>query len=86
MQDSSSKKSAPSRYFFRITRNGTSMDHSDGLEFADRAAAWQEASTSAGEIIREMDGKIEPGCHWQMEVSDHSGQPIYRFTFTAEEV
>ena len=29
---------------------------------------------------------IEPNSHWQMEVSDHSGRLIYRFTFTAEEV
>jgi hypothetical protein len=33
-----------------------------------------------------MDGRIEPGCHWQMEVSDHRGKPIHRFTFTAEEL
>jgi hypothetical protein len=54
--------------------------------FSDKAAAWREASMSCGEIIREMDGKIEPGCSWQMEVADHTGQPIYRFTFTAEEL
>jgi hypothetical protein len=86
MHDSHSRPSVPSRYFFRVTRNGTPMDHSDGLAFADNAAAWHEASLSCGEIIHEMDGKIEPGCHWQMEVSDHSGKPIYRFTFTAEEM
>jgi hypothetical protein len=54
--------------------------------FSDRAAAWREASLSCGEIIREMDGKIEPGCNWQMEVADQTGQAIYRFTFTAEEL
>ncbi len=41
---------------------------------------------SCGEIIREMDGKIGPGCNWRMEVADHTGQAIYRFTFTAEEL
>jgi hypothetical protein len=55
---------------------------SEGLEFPDKAAAWHEASVSCGEIIREM----EPGSHWQMEVSDASGKPIYQFTFAAEEV
>ena len=86
MDDSHSQLSVPSQYVFRVMRNGTCMGRSDGLEFADKAAAWHEAALSCGEIISEMDGKIEPGCHWQMEVSDDSGKPIYRFTFTAEEV
>jgi hypothetical protein len=56
------------------------------MEFADKAAVWHEAAMSCGEIIREMGGAIEPGCHWQMEVCDDSGKPVYRFTFTAEEM
>ena len=86
MQDSPFRPRLPSRYFFRITRNGARTDHSDGLEFADKAAVWHEAAISCGEIIREMGGDIEPGNHWQMEISDDRDVPIYRFTFTAEEV
>jgi hypothetical protein len=86
MQDSHSPPSVPSRYFFRVTRNGTCMGHSEGLDFPDQAAAWREAAMSCGQIILEMDAEIEPGCHWQMEVSDAGGKPIYRFTFTADEV
>ena len=86
MHDSHSDQGVPSKYFFHIVLNGSHSGQSDGLLFRDRAAAWREASMSCGEIIREMDGKIEPGCSWQMEVADHTGQPIYRFTFTAEEL
>jgi hypothetical protein len=86
MHDSYSQPSISSRYVFRITRNGTCVGRSDGLAFADKAAACREAFTTCGEIIREMDGAIEPNSHWRMEVSDHSGRLIYRFTFTAEEV
>ena len=86
MHDSHSDQGVPSKYFFHILLNGSHSGQSDGLLFRDKAAAWREASMSCGEIIREMDGKIEPGCNWQMEVADHTGQPIYRFTFTAEEL
>jgi hypothetical protein len=86
MHEFHSQPHAPSRYFFRVTRNGTAMGHSEGLEFADKTDAWREAAMSCGEIILEMDGEIEPGCHWQMEVLDQSGNPIYRFTFRAEAV
>jgi hypothetical protein len=86
MHDSHSDQETPSRYFFHVVINGSQSGQSDGLLFSDRAAAWREASLSCGEIIREMDGKIEPGCNWQMEVADQTGQAIYRFTFTAEEL
>lgn len=86
MQDSSFSARIPSRFFFRITRNGVGTDHSDGLEFSDKSAVWQEAAMTCGEIIRDLAAGIEPGCQWQMEVSDDRGTPVYRFTFTAEEV
>jgi hypothetical protein len=86
MQDSIYRLRTPLRYFFCITRNGIRTDQSDGLEFTDQAAAWREAAASCGEIIREIGSGIEPGCLWQLEVSDDRGTPIYRFSFTAEEV
>jgi Domain of unknown function (DUF6894) len=87
MHDAHALQNLASRYFFHVIRNGTGTDHSDGLEFADKAAVWQEAAISCGEIIREVvAGGVEPGCHWLMEVSEDGGRPIFRFTFTAEEL
>src|SRR5450432_731648 len=77
MHDSHSDQGVPSTYFFHIVLNGIHSGQSDGLLFRDKAAAWREASMSCGEIIREMDGRIEPGCSWQMEVADHTGQAIF---------
>jgi hypothetical protein len=74
------------RYFFETIRNGTRAGQADGLIFPDRAAAWEEASVSCCEIIREMKNSLEPGLDWQMEVTDESGQVIYRLRFTAEAV
>jgi hypothetical protein len=74
------------RYFFEISQNGLRADRTDGLTFPDKVAAWEEASVSCCEIIREMKGKIEPGLDWRMEVTDESGQAIYRLRFTAEAV
>lgn len=72
-------------YFLRVFTNGIERHRTEGLAFPSREAAWEEASTSAGEIIREMDGKMHPGLDWRMDVVDEAGRIIYRFCFSAEE-
>ena len=82
MQDAGS---APEQvYFFRTFTNGLERQRSEGLAFASLQDAWQEAAISSGEIIREMDGNIDPGLDWRLEVIGPSGDIIYRLSFTAE--
>jgi hypothetical protein len=76
---------ATTRFFFRVFTNGIERHQSDGLLFTSKEEAWHEASTSTGEIIREMDGKIEAGLDWRMDVTDEDGALIFRFALTAEE-
>jgi hypothetical protein len=78
-------KPAGSTYVFSVVMNGEPTGQTDGLEFTDRSAAWQDASMSCVDILREARHKIQPGCNWQMEVADDAGKPIFRFTFSAEE-
>ena len=73
-------------YFFRTITNGIERHRTEGLAFASREDAWQEAAISSGEIIREMDGKIQPGLDWRMEVVGPCGEVIYRLSFVAEEL
>ena len=80
MHDNSAKL-----YFLRVFTNGTQRHQTEGITFPSRQELWHEASTSAGEIIREMDGNMHPGLDWRMDVSDSAGDLIYRFSFKAEE-
>ena len=80
------KTEVPALYFFRVFTNGVQLHASDGLLFENRHLAWQEASESTGQIIRDMDGRIEPGLDWRMDVSDEKGKVIYQFSFRAEDL
>jgi hypothetical protein len=84
MHDSNSAQQ--SLYFFRVFTNGVETHHSEGLEFSSKEDVWHEASTSTGEIIREMDGNMHAGLDWRMDVTDAGGKVIYRFSFKAEDL
>jgi hypothetical protein len=68
-----------------VFTDGIERHQTDGIAFSSRAEVWQEASTSAGEILREMDGKMHLGMDWRMDVSDADGKLLYRLKFMTEE-
>ena len=51
---------------------------------ADDDAAWVEATTACGEMLRDLDGALKAGPEWRMEVLRESGEVVYRLTFSAE--
>ena len=61
------------RYFFHI-HDGTAQPDLDGLEFANDRAAWHEATRACGEMLAEIDGKLNPGGSVHMEVRDQTGR------------
>jgi hypothetical protein len=71
-------------YYFHIFKNGEHRSDSDGLDLADDAEAWEEATSSCGEIIRTLDGKMLPGWEWRMDVTNSAGKLIHRMRFIAE--
>ena len=72
------------RYFFNITQGELPRAADEGMELPDDEAAWEEATTSCGEMIKELDGKLKAGPEWRMEVTDGSGAIVYRLRFSAE--
>jgi len=40
-------------------------------------AAWHEATVTAGEIFRDVDGKILPGQEWGLDVADQNRNPLF---------
>lgn len=56
----------------------------DGVELADDRAAWVEATTACGEMLRDLDGDLKAGSEWRMEVIRGSGEIVYRLTLVTE--
>jgi hypothetical protein len=74
-------------YFFNFSRGPESKPSpfkNEGLELVDDEAAWEEATTACGEKLREMDGSLQPGDGWKMDVTDGGGKAIFVLTFTTE--
>jgi hypothetical protein len=73
------------RYFFHVHCDGTepSVD-AEGTEMADEGAAWDEAISTCGQMIQDVDGAMRAGAVWRMEVTDDAGNRVFRLFFRAE--
>jgi hypothetical protein len=65
------------RYFFNVRYGEESYRDEVGEELPDNLAAWQEATASAGQSIRDLDGRLVPGTAWCLEVVCENGSTIY---------
>ena len=73
------------RYFFHIHHDRVELDH-EGEELADKHAAWQEATVTAGQILQGIDGKLTPDREWRMEVADEFQNVLYILHINAEKL
>ena len=72
------------RFHFK-TRHGTeSQDDPEGMELKDVSAAWEEATRATGEILKEIDGSLEPEREWRMDVTNDAGQALFRLRLIPE--
>ncbi|MFL4972891.1 MAG: DUF6894 family protein [Microvirga sp.] len=69
------------RFFFNV-RDGKGFPDAEGVEFADASAACGEAVTLAGEILRDVNGKISEGGDWRLDVSDAAGNRVCSLRFS----
>ena len=67
------------RYFFHMV--GESPD-SDGAILDNDHAAWAQAVTACGELIRSIDGDMRPGENLHMNVQDELGDTIFSLRFS----
>jgi hypothetical protein len=71
-------------YFFRI-RNGRYSGASDqGIELADRDAAWNELTSVCADMIGGISRKLKQNSEWAMELLDESRRPVFRIRLVAE--
>ena len=69
------------RYFFTVLDGHKSELKNEGLDLPDKDAAWVEATTACGELLRNLNGSLKPGDHWSMQVKDHAGSELYLLEF-----
>lgn len=53
-------------------------------EFTDDDAAWKEATHFAGDLLRDVDGKLRPGQEWSLAVADEAGRLIFTIHVSAK--
>jgi hypothetical protein len=71
-------------YFFRI-RNGRYSGASDqGIELADRDAAWNELTSTCTGMVGGISRKLQQDSEWAMELLDESKRPVFRIRLVAE--
>lgn len=65
------------RYFFHVYHTSSQIDR-EGEELPDKQAAWREATETAGRILQDLDGRLEPGERpWRMVIADEFDQPLF---------
>ena len=74
------------RYYFHISHGDSSKIRNDGIELPDRDAAWAEATSACGEIIRDLNGALKPGDTWRMIVKDEAGAEMFHLEFSTRQI
>jgi hypothetical protein len=72
------------RYFFHV-HDGVDRPDPVGTELPDIKAARSEAIRTAGELLRDLDGNLEPNTVWEMNVVDETGRRLLKYRFSATE-
>jgi hypothetical protein len=75
-----------SRYYFNILNTSPSIIDDVGEELPDNEAAWRQATLTAGEIFKDVDGRLRPGQEWSLEVSDEARKPLYSIRIEARQM
>lgn len=66
------------------TRHGEEIDQGDGVELETLRDAWKEATRAAGEILKDIDGSLDPEREWRMDVTNDAGQPLFSLRLIPE--
>lgn len=71
------------RYYFNIRHNELHQDE-EGSEHATQHDAWIEATEACGQMMRDLDGALEIGPEWRMEVTNERREIVFVLKFSAE--
>jgi hypothetical protein len=65
------------RYFFNVYYGEESYLDDVGDDLPDDIAAWREATSSAAQSLKDLDGRLQPGTDWRMEVTTEDRSILY---------
>ncbi len=63
-------------YHFEVHDGGVGTTTS-GEELANDEKAWTEAIIFAGEVLKDIDGRLRPGDGWELRVTDRDRTPVF---------
>jgi hypothetical protein len=73
------------RYFFEVQNLGLIPDLlGDVLENDDEA--WNEATKTAAQIFKDLDGRFRPGQEWGLIVYDEDRNPLYQIGVNSKQM
>lgn len=72
------------RYFFNVRHGEESYLDQVGAELAEEIDALNQATTSAGQSIKDLKRQLEPGTDWRLDVVNESGRVIYSIEVKAK--
>ena len=73
------------RYFFNVHNIPPKIDDI-GEELPNDEAAWREATVYAGEVLKDVDGRIRPGEDWAFEVTDQNQSQLFSIRISTEKM
>lgn len=71
-------------YFFRIRNGRYSGASEQGIELADRDAAWRELTGICADMVGEICRRLKQDTQWEMELLDEFRQPIFRISLVSD--
>jgi hypothetical protein len=71
-------------YFFRIRNGRYSGASEQGIELADRDAAWRELTSTCADMLSGICRKLGQNTQWEMELLDELKQPIFRISLASD--
>jgi hypothetical protein len=74
------------RYYFNVLNTSPTIIDDVGEELPDKEAAWRQATITAGEIFKDIDGRLRPGQEWALEVTDEAQKPLYLIHIEARQM
>jgi hypothetical protein len=74
------------RYYFNVLNASPTTIDDVGEELPDKEAAWRQATITAGEVFKDVDGRLRPGQEWALEVTDEARRPLYLIHIAARQL
>jgi hypothetical protein len=72
-------------YYFHASDAAPGLDDL-GEDLPNDEAAWREATIVAGQIFRDIDGKLRPNQDWTLDVADESRSPLFQIHISTKKL